>query len=163
MTPHQRYVLRQTRRAFLGRAAAGVGGVALASLLNPRLFADEPPKPGRYLGVVNPRHFPPKVKRVIYLYMAGGPSHLETFDYKPKLAEMNGQPMPESFTKGQPIAQLQGAKLTCFAPQHPFKKCGKTGRKSRPSSRTSWKSPTTCASSARCTPRRSTTTRPTPS
>ena len=41
--------------------------------------------------------------------MAGGPSHLETFDYKPKLAEMHGQPMPESFTKGQPIAQLQGA------------------------------------------------------
>ena len=41
--------------------------------------------------------------------MAGGPSHLETFDYKPKLAELDGQPMPESFTKGQPIAQLQGA------------------------------------------------------
>ena len=43
--------------------------------------------------------------------MAGGPSHLETFDYKPKLDELNGQPMPESFTKGQPIAQLQGQKL----------------------------------------------------
>ena len=52
----------------------------------------------------------PRAKRVICLYMAGGPSHLETFDYKPKLAEMHGQPMPESFTKGQPIAQLQGAK-----------------------------------------------------
>ena len=50
--------------------------------------------------------------------MAGGPSHLETFDYKPKLAEMHGQPMPESFTKGQPIAQLQGQKLNCFGPQH---------------------------------------------
>ena len=43
--------------------------------------------------------------------MAGGPSHLETFDYKPKLAELHGQPMPESFTKGQPIAQLQGQEL----------------------------------------------------
>ena len=127
MTPHQRYVLRQTRRAFLGRAATGVGGVALASLLNPRLFAADAPA-GRYQGVVNPRHFPPKVKRVIYLYMAGGPSHLETFDYKPKLAEMNGKPMPESITKGQPIAQLQGAKLTCFAPQHPFQKCGQNGQ-----------------------------------
>ena len=60
--------------------------------------------------------------------MAGGPSHLETLDYKPKLAEMHGQPMPESYTKGQPIAQLQGAKLTCFAPQHPFVKCGKNGQ-----------------------------------
>src|SRR5947209_1047600 len=126
MTPIQRYALRETRRAFLGRAAAGIGSMALASLLNPRLFAGEPA--GRYPGVVNPRHFPPKVKRVIYLYMAGGPSHLETFDYKPKLAEMSGQPMPESITKGQPIAQLQGAKLTCFAPQHPFKKCGQNGQ-----------------------------------
>jgi hypothetical protein len=60
--------------------------------------------------------------------MAGGPSHLETLDYKPKLAQMHGQPMPESYTKGQPIAQLQGAKLTCFAPQHPFKKFGKSGQ-----------------------------------
>lgn len=61
--------------------------------------------------------------------MAGGPSHLETLDYKPKLAEMHGQPMPESFTKGQPIAQLQGnKKLTCFAPQHPFEQFGESGQ-----------------------------------
>jgi len=53
----------------------------------------------------------PKAKRVIFLYMAGGPSHLETFDYRPQLAKLHGQPMPESFTKGQPIAQLQGKKL----------------------------------------------------
>ncbi len=124
-------LFHQTRRAFLGRAATGLGSVALASLLDSRLLAGEAPSKagaGRYQGVVNPRHFPPKAKRVIYLYMAGGPSHLETFDYKPKLAEMNGKPMPESITKGQPIAQLQGAKLNCFAPQHPFKKCGKSGQ-----------------------------------
>ena len=60
--------------------------------------------------------------------MAGGPSHLETFDYKPKLAEMHEQPMPESFTAGQPIAQLQGNKsLKCFGPQHAFKKYGQAG------------------------------------
>jgi hypothetical protein len=59
--------------------------------------------------------------------MAGGMSHLETFDNKPKLAELHGKPMPESLTKGQQIAQLQGAKLKCFAPQHPFKKWGKSG------------------------------------
>ena len=57
--------------------------------------------------------------------MAGGPSHLETFDPKPKLGEMDGQPMPESFTKGQQLAQLQGAKLSCFGPQHPFTKFGR--------------------------------------
>jgi hypothetical protein len=124
--------LQQTRRAFLGRATTGLGSLALAGLLCPRLFAggettDPTGRPAvpRWRGVVNPPHFSPKVKRVIYLYMAGGPSHLETLDYKPKLGEMHGKPMPESFTKGQPIAQLQGAKLTCFAPQHPFQKYGK--------------------------------------
>ena len=60
--------------------------------------------------------------------MAGGPSHLETFDYKPKLAEMHGKPMPESFTKGQQIAQLQGKKLICFGPQYKFEKFGKSGQ-----------------------------------
>jgi hypothetical protein len=121
-----------TRRSFLGRAATGLGSVALAALLNPKLLAGEEPAKGKnappWRGVVNPPHLPPKVKRVIWLYMAGGPSHLETFDYKPTLAEMSGKPMPESITKGQPIAQLQGAKLTCLAPQHPFKKCGKSGQ-----------------------------------
>ncbi len=70
----------------------------------------------------------PKAKRIIHLCMAGGPSHLETYDYKPKLGEMNGQPMPESFTKGQPIAQLQGRALTCLAPQHGFQRHGESGQ-----------------------------------
>jgi hypothetical protein len=122
---------RQTRRVFLGRASQGVGTLALASLLTPAMMravcANDPAAPQKWTGVVHPPHFPPKAKRVIWLAMAGGPSHLETFDSKPKLAEMNGQPMPESFTKGKQIAQLQGAKLMCFAPQHPFKKFGKNG------------------------------------
>src|SRR5207248_9085925 len=63
-----------------------------------------------------------------HLCMAGGTSHLETLDYKPKLAEMSGKPMPESFTKGQPIAQLQGQSLKCLAPQWTFKKFGKSGQ-----------------------------------
>ena len=89
---------------------------------------DDPPKADRWPGAVRPLHLPAKAKRVIFLFMAGGMSHLETFDHKPKLAAMHGKPMPESFTKGQPIAQLQGKQLTCFAPQHPFKKCGKSGQ-----------------------------------
>jgi hypothetical protein len=108
------------RRTFLGRGAAGMGLLGLNSLLSPRLFAAES------RGVVNPLHFPPKAKRVIYLYQAGGPSHLETFDYKPKLAAMDGQGMPESFTKGQQIAQLQGKELKCFGPQYGFKTFGKS-------------------------------------
>ena len=113
------------RRTFLGQSLAGLGSVAMASLLRPSLLAA--PKEGTP-GVVVPLHHPAKIKRVIFLTMAGGPSHLETFDYKPKLGEMNGKPMPESITKGQPIAQLQGAKLNCLGPQHEFKKAGKSGQ-----------------------------------
>ena len=60
--------------------------------------------------------------------MAGGPSHFETFDHKPKLAEMHGQPMPESFTAGQPIAQLQGQTLKCQAPLFKFQRYGQSGQ-----------------------------------
>lgn len=123
--------LQQTRRTFLRRTAMGVGGLALSSILNPLAALASQTKPkfsDKWTGVVNPVHFTPKAKRVIFLGMAGGPSHLETLDYKPKLAELHGQPMPESFTKGQPIAQLQGQKLNCFAPQFPFARYGKSGQ-----------------------------------
>jgi hypothetical protein len=125
-------IRRICRRAFLRGGASGIGMIALGSLLE-RGVQGAPkaaPKPaeGRWRGVINPLHHPAKAKRVIYLYQAGGPSHLETFDNKPKLRAMNGQAMPESFTKGQQIAQLQGQKLTCFAPQYEFKRFGKSGQ-----------------------------------
>jgi hypothetical protein len=118
------------RRAFLGRAAGGLGSVALASLLNPSLLGDQPlrrttPLPQGTGG------FPtqaPKVRRVIFLYMSGGPSHLETFDNKPQLGKLHGQPMPDSVTAGQPIAQLQGQKLVCQAPMFPFRRWGRSGQ-----------------------------------
>ena len=110
------------RRAFLGRSAQGVGAVALASLASSQPLAAAPLR-----GVLEKPPLPQRAKRVIWLTMAGGPSHLETFDHKPKLAELDGQPMPESMTKGQQLAQLQGAKLVCFGPQHPFSKMGPNG------------------------------------
>src|SRR6266702_3710487 len=93
------------RRTFLRTSTAGIGTAVLASFLEPRTIrrsallhaADARPAIDKWTGVVNPLHHPAKVKRIIYLCMAGGPSHLETWDYKPKLAEMHGQPMPESF------------------------------------------------------------------
>src|SRR5437016_2274546 len=119
------------RRAFLGRMSQGMGSLALASLINPALLraaaATASANQNKWPGVVNPPHYPPKVKRVIWLTMAGGPSHLETFDYKPKLAEMHKEPMPESFTKGKQIAQLQGKELRCYGPQLKFRKFGKSG------------------------------------
>ena len=109
-----------SRRDFLSRSAQGLGAAALASLLNPRSL-----HAATSHGVLQNLPLPQKAKRVIWLSMAGGPSHLETFDPKPILGEMNGKPMPESFTKGQQLAQLQGQPLMCFGPQHPFAKYGK--------------------------------------
>jgi hypothetical protein len=109
----------QTRRAFLGRTTQGLGSVALASLLQPQLLN------AASRGVLGPLPFPQKAKRVIWLTMAGGPSQLELFDHKPKLAEMDGKRMPESFTKGQQLAQLQGQKLVCKGPMFRFQKHGK--------------------------------------
>ncbi len=103
------------RRTFLNRHSIGIGSLAL----------------GQQLLAENRRpavHHSQRAKRVIFLCMAGGPSHLETFDYKPKLAEMDGQPMPESITKGQPIAQLQNRPLNCLAPQLNFQRYGQSGQ-----------------------------------
>src|SRR5882757_389451 len=112
------------RRTFLGRAAYGLGGIALASLLNPKLIGNAMAAEEHWRGIVHPPHFPVKAKRIIHLCMAGGPSHLETFDYKPKLKELDGQPFPESFTKGQQLAQLQNTELKALGPFCEFKKWG---------------------------------------
>ncbi len=109
-----------TRRGFVGKTAQGLGAVALAALLRPSLL-----RAAASRGVLGTLPLPQKASRVIWLTMAGGPSHLETFDPKPRLAAMHGKPMPESFTKGQQLAQLQGQKLLCFGPQHPFQAFGK--------------------------------------
>ncbi|MBI4600507.1 MAG: DUF1501 domain-containing protein [Planctomycetes bacterium] len=121
--------LRNTRRAFLGRASLGLGTVALAGLLDPRLFAGNGPHKGpNARGAAGFRDRTPRAKRVIFLYMSGGPSQLETFDHKPKLAELDGKPMPESCTRGQPIAQLQGQELKCLGPQVAFRRHGRSGQ-----------------------------------
>ena len=111
-----------SRRAFLGRASQGLGAVALASLIRPALLSAAASR-----GVLSELPFPQKAKRVIWLTMAGGPSQLELFDHKPKLAELDGTPMPESLTRGQQLAQLQGQKLVCQGPQFRFRRFGKNG------------------------------------
>jgi hypothetical protein len=119
-------LLETSRRAFLGQSALGIGSMALSSLLNEgtaqsATIRSATPRPGL-------PHFPPQAKRVIFLYMSGGPSHLETFDSKPMLAKLDGQPMPESYTEGQPIAQLQGQALRCLGPQFAFHRHGESGQ-----------------------------------
>ena len=122
MNPNAPIFQLASRRQFLTRSCYGLGAVAASSLIQPNVFADS-----KWQGVVRPFHHAAKCKRVIFLYQAGGPSHLETFDPKPKLKEMHGKPMPESLTKGQQIAQLQGKELKCFGPQYDFKTFGKSG------------------------------------
>src|SRR5215510_5261587 len=116
------------RRTFLGRAAYGLGGMALASLLDPGILGGIARADERWRGIINPPHYPIKAKRIIHLCMAGGPSHLETFDYKPKLKELDGKPFPESFTKGQQLAQLQNTELKARGPFTEFEKHGKSGQ-----------------------------------
>ena len=110
------------RRTFLARSGLSLGGAAFASLL-----AREAAGGDRYAGAILPLHHPSRAKSVIFLCLAGGPSHLETFDYKPLLAEMDGKEMPESVTAGQPIAQLQGQELVVLGALRPFKRYGGCG------------------------------------
>jgi len=86
-------LLHRTRRHFFRDCAVGVGSMALTSLLR----ADGPGSPKQ-------PHFPAKAKRVIYLFMAGGPSQLELFDHKPKLDALHGKPIPDEFIKGKRFA-----------------------------------------------------------
>ncbi len=115
------------RRTFLGNTSLGLGSAALLSLLNSEnSLGSSEEREGIHLKGLP--HFEPKAKRVIFLCMAGGPSHLETFDYKPTLEKMDGKLMPDSFTNGQPIAQLQGKELKCLGPQYKFNKHGESGQ-----------------------------------
>jgi hypothetical protein len=97
-------LLLQTRRQFFRQCGLGLGSMALASLLNDgTVGAAEPPPIVSPLAARKP-HFAAKAKSVIYLFMAGGPSQLELFDYKPKLQELNGKPIPDSYLKNKRFA-----------------------------------------------------------
>jgi hypothetical protein len=118
--------IETTRRTFLNSSSVGVGAAALSTLLARESQATSGQQRGGAAEAL-PR-ISARVKRVIFLCMAGGPSHLETFDFKPALAEMDGKPMPESYTAGQPIAQLQGKELNVLGPQTRFRPCGSNGQ-----------------------------------
>ncbi|MGV3539884.1 MAG: DUF1501 domain-containing protein, partial [Rufibacter sp.] len=97
---HDEIANQMSRREFLTRGSmAGVGLAALSSLLPGALLANDNPRP------VLP-HFPPKVKRVVYLFQSGGPSQLEMFDYKPKLMDMFGKELPASIRGEQRLTGM---------------------------------------------------------
>jgi hypothetical protein len=100
------------RRDFLGRFAMGLGGAALAGLVNREAGAAVPATPDPFKGILPAPHLAPKAKRVIYLFMSGGPSQLDLFDYKPLLNKMNGQDLPESVRKGQRLTGMSANQAT---------------------------------------------------
>src|SRR5260370_42643336 len=124
MSPDQ--IIQLTRRDFLATAANGLGGVALASLLNAdRLLAAEAARNESV--AVNPQasqppHFAPKATRCIFIFMEGGTSQIDLFDPKPKLNELHGQKMPESLTKNVRFAFLQKDTATILRSPRKWKK-----------------------------------------
>lgn len=118
----------KTRRYFLTKSTLGLGGIALASLLGPRSFLNASDEPGAGADPMAPQapHFPPRVKRIIYLYMAGAPSQLELFDYKPELHKLHGQDCPQSLLAGKRFAFIQGVPKM-LGPQATFKQYGESG------------------------------------
>src|SRR3954467_4030631 len=115
-----------SRRAFLQKSTTGIGTLALASILSPSAFgASDLEVPG----ALKQLHFAPKAKRIIYLFMSGAPSHLDLFDPKPKLTEMQGKELPDSVRKGQRITTMTSGQKNLFCVGSPFSfaKYGQSG------------------------------------
>lgn len=116
--------LQQTRRHFLSRTSTGIGAAALATLLNRSSAAETTTG-----GILKELHHAPKAKRIIYLFMSGGPSQLDLFDYKPLLVERNGEELPDSVRKGQRLTGMSSnqATLPMAGSLFKFQKQGQVG------------------------------------
>ena len=115
------------RRNFLLKTASGLGALALNSFLETnQAFGSNPMTEDQRLTAF--QHIAPKAKRVVYLFMAGGPSQFETFDYKPKLRDMMGQNLPDSVRKGQRLTGMSANQATLpIAPSlYDFKQYGQS-------------------------------------
>ena len=126
MNPFQERAQSMTRRYLLGRTAGCFGAAGLASLTNPAGVAAAPtPGIGPGGAAILP-HFAPKAKRAIYLFFAGGPSHIDMYDYHPKMREFHGKELPESIRQGQRVSGMTSGQKSfpCVAPMFNFEKCG---------------------------------------
>ena len=130
MDPIRQHINAMTRRHFFGRAAMGLGVPALASLLGDRAMAMPGSVPRNAIGgLPGLPHFAPKAKRAIYLFMAGAPSQMDMFDYKPKMDEWYDKDLPESIRKGQRLTTMtSGQSRFPIAPsKFKFAQHGKSG------------------------------------
>src|SRR5882724_2244081 len=128
MNMGSRDIIDLTRRDFLVSTARGIGGLAFASLLaGDGLLAADPKKTEFNPFALKPPHFAPKAKQCIFIYMEGGVSQLDLFDPKPKLNELNGQKLPESFTKNVRFAFIEKDSAKLLGSPYPFRRYGKCG------------------------------------
>ena len=110
---------KMDRREFFTKTSLGLGAIALSSLMGKNILANEPsalanPSPLIHTqgGLPGIPHFLPKAKRIVYLFMSGGPSQMDLFDYKPMLAKMHGQDLPDSVRKGQRLTGMSAGQST---------------------------------------------------
>src|SRR5688500_11816874 len=120
--PCHQYDIPSSRREFLHRAGCGFGAVALAALMGERVLAAEPS--AQPVAAKLP-HKPGKAKNVIFLFMEGGPSHLDTFDRKPLLNELAGQKLPPSFK--EPILAMGESNAPLLECKRAWKQHGQSG------------------------------------
>ncbi|MDR8389536.1 DUF1501 domain-containing protein [Aliifodinibius sp. S!AR15-10] len=121
----------QTRRHFLKKCSLGLGGLAFAAMTGCNPFSSSEGENAQTMGSRHPLdpkppHFAPKAKRIIYLHMAGAPSQLELFDYKPELQKLHGKDCPQSLLEGKEFAFIEGVPKM-MGPQANFEKRGESG------------------------------------
>src|SRR5437879_2874010 len=123
--PWQPHIPRMvTRRDFLSRAGAGFGALALSAMLSEEATATPLSRPGNRSEGLAP-HFAPTAKAVIWLFMEGGPSHIDLFDPKPELLKLAGKPLPPSF--GRPLTSMGTANNGLLPSKRTFKQYGQSG------------------------------------
>lgn len=127
MNPVEQRLQLENRRFFLGRSAGLLGAAGLTTLMSADGLAAESTQPSN--GLKGLPHFAPKAKRVIYLFFAGGPSHIDMYDYHPEMKELHGKELPEEIRQGQRLTGMTSGQKSfpCVAPMFNFKKYGEHG------------------------------------
>lgn len=129
MNPLEKHELLMTRRQLLARGRGCLGAAALATLLNSEKANANSATVSSNLGLPGLPHLPPTAKRVIYLFMAGGPSHIDMFDYKPEMRKLHGSELPDSIRNGQRLTGMSSGQKSfpCVAPMFKFERYGERG------------------------------------
>ena len=124
---NETFLQQQTRRHFFNQCGIGVGSIALANLMASASQGSALDVSGNPLAP-KPTHFPARAKRVIYMFMAGGPSQLDLFDHKPMLNQLNGQPIPQSYLEGKRFAFMDSShRINLLGTRRSFQQHGQSG------------------------------------